>query len=267
MYVKKHFFLPLTRPIRFNSSWALAFLTVCLHARACSIFLPSYLFLLSSFLYFLFMFEFFQEKLVHPSRLPGIFSQLLACWGALLEVGGGDPWILISFLGSVFPPGPFPMRLFQADTWRVQSLLSWSPELWSFFLPCFIPSWSWTPLSHGHCRQDCLHIPSDPFLFCECEQSISPHWFLCHLDQEVVTNALQDPPALFMTCCVVPQVGWSVPQVDQDSECEATSSFEQEIGLENFSCPTWIILWWAFHFSTYRMNIWSSVFLLQWRKI
>lgn len=50
--------------------------------------------------------------------------------------------------------------------------------------------------------------------------------FFCHLELEVDTDVLQDPLALCMA-----QVGWSVPQVIQDYECKATSSFEQETGL------------------------------------
>lgn len=53
------------------------------------------------------------------------------CCGKLV----GDPLIFLSFLGSLFSPGSFPMGLFQADMWRVPSLLIWSPELWSCVLP------------------------------------------------------------------------------------------------------------------------------------
>ncbi|PKU43982.1 hypothetical protein llap_5701 [Limosa lapponica baueri] len=42
-----------------------------------------------------------------------------------------------------------------------------------------------------------LHIPSEPLLFGEYEiqQSTSPHWFLYHLEEEAIINALQELPA------------------------------------------------------------------------
>lgn len=79
---------------------------------------------------------------------------------------------------------------------------------------------------HGHCRQGCL-LPSQslPFLVSVSRASLLTVFF-CHLEQKVVTDVLQDPPAL-----CVPQGGWSVSQVIQDYKCKATSSFEQEAGL------------------------------------
>ena len=53
-------------------------------------------------------------------------------WTAL-DVGGGDPGVLTSFLGLLFFPVPYPTVFFQADGWRGQRLLSWRPELWACF--------------------------------------------------------------------------------------------------------------------------------------
>lgn len=92
-----------------------------------SLLLPSYLSLLPYSGGFLFMFDFVQEHLLHPYRHPGPFANfcLLGCITPVL--GGTDPWILSSFLGSFFPPGLYPTVMYQADPWRGQHLISWSP--------------------------------------------------------------------------------------------------------------------------------------------
>lgn len=38
-----------------------------------------------------------------------------------LELGGSDSWISTSFLGFLFPPGPYLLGVFQADPWRALS--------------------------------------------------------------------------------------------------------------------------------------------------
>lgn len=40
----------------------------------------------------------------------------------------------------------------------------------------------------------------------EVQHSTSPCWVLYHLEEELTMNALQEPPGLFMPCCVVPPV-------------------------------------------------------------
>ena len=80
------------------------------------------------------------------------------CMTSYLLHGGGDSWILTSLLGPPFPPGPYPMGLFQADIWSSQSLLSWRSGLWAWFLPFFLPSASWTPPSFCHCSQSHLQL-------------------------------------------------------------------------------------------------------------
>lgn len=99
------------------------------------------------------------------------------------------------------------------------------------FCPPSIPSQYWTLLSLSlQPRPPSAFTVAESSFFCECEQSISSYCFFSPLEQEGVTDALQDPPALCMPCCI-PQVCWSVPQVMQDYECEATLSFEQKTGL------------------------------------
>ena len=51
-----------------------------------------------------------------------------------------------------------------------------------------------------------LHIPNEPLLVGEykVQQSTSPSWLLYDLAEGVITNALQEPPGLLMSCCVVP---------------------------------------------------------------
>lgn len=139
----------------------------------------------------------------------------------------GDPLIFLSFLGSLFSPGFYSMGLFQADMWRVPSLLIWSPELWS----CILPSNPFTILNSpilltAAKAAFCLHSPRVFPFFVRVSRTSLLTVFLCHLEWEVDTDVLQDPPALCMS-----QVGWSVPQVIQDCEYKATSSFEQETGL------------------------------------
>lgn len=47
-----------------------------------------------------------------------------------------------------------------------------------------------------------LHIPNEPFIVAEFEvqPSTSPCWLLCHLAEEVVIEALQEPPGLLILC-------------------------------------------------------------------
>jgi len=60
----------LTKP---NSRWALAFLTMSLHAQTVSILLTHYLSLLLLSVYSLFMFEFCEEHFAQPQWPLGIF--------------------------------------------------------------------------------------------------------------------------------------------------------------------------------------------------
>lgn len=50
------------------------------------------------------------------------------------------------------------------------------------------------------------HIPHELLLVCKhkVQQSTSPYWLLCHLDQEVVTDTLKESPGLIMPCCAGP---------------------------------------------------------------
>lgn len=54
-----------------------------------------------------------------------------------------------SFLHDLIPWNFF----FQTKPWRGHRFLSWSPELWPFFLRCFWLSGSQTSSSHGHYSQ------------------------------------------------------------------------------------------------------------------
>lgn len=83
----------------------------------------------------------------------------------------------LGFLSSLFPPGPYHTRLFQADLWSGLTLLSWSPGLWASFLSCSSSSSGcWTPTSH------CCYVKSvfsfdtsNKFLLLyEVQQSTSP---------------------------------------------------------------------------------------------
>lgn len=116
-----------------------------------SVFLPGYPSLLPPCVYFLFMFEFGQELLVHQCRPLGIFTWLLMYWdGAFWSL---DKMILeSSFLGQG-PLGPYPKALFQAVIWRKQNLVSWSSGLWAYFSSSSLSSGYWTPPFHHHCSQ------------------------------------------------------------------------------------------------------------------
>jgi len=69
-----------------------------------------------------------------------------------------------------------------------------------------------------------FHIPHQPLLVGEnkVQHRTSPCGLLSHLEEEFVTNAVQEPPGLLVPCCVVPptdvrvgrvtllwQVGWT----------------------------------------------------------
>lgn len=71
-----------------------------------------------------------------------------------------DLWILTSFLGPLSSPECYPTGLFQANSWRGQSLLSLSPALWS----CFFPAPSSHDLEYCYLLITVffnLHIPND----------------------------------------------------------------------------------------------------------
>lgn len=103
---------------RFSPRWALAFLTtswtvllyssrsaVCFHLPFCVWVVPG---------------------AVCSSVQASWHFCLTSCslgW-TVLDPGGGDPWLAISFLGPLFPLGPHPRGLFQADPWR-----GWSQSL------------------------------------------------------------------------------------------------------------------------------------------
>lgn len=59
------------------------------------------------------------------------FFWLPILWDGLLELGGGDIWILTIFLWPLFLLRPYPTVCYQADPWRGQNLLSWNPWLWT----------------------------------------------------------------------------------------------------------------------------------------
>lgn len=63
-----------------------------------------------------------------------------------------------------------------------------------------------------------FHSPNKSFPVCENEvqQSTSSHRLLCQLDQEVITDALQEPPELLMPCCVVPPADVGVVEVHHE---------------------------------------------------
>lgn len=129
------------------------------------------------------MFAFCQELLIHACRPSTIFAWFLAHWDALVlsleeVILGYQPALLI-----LFSPRLSLTELFQAGLWTGQSLLSWSPGLWSW------PSHPW---------QFCLICKS------YVHQSTSPHLLLDHPCQEVVISALQKPSGLLVRCCVVP---------------------------------------------------------------
>lgn len=140
--------LRFTSLARFNSKWALAFLTPSLHLRQCLSIPPSLLVPHST-------------SRVPPfyvcvlSRAPPAFAWFPAC--------GDGPFLSLEKVilekqpgpGPLFSSGLFPMGFFQADAWRRQSVLSWSQWLWSCLLPCSLFSGSWTPPSHRHCNQGC----------------------------------------------------------------------------------------------------------------
>lgn len=137
LYVKEHFLLPLMSLIRLNSNWALAFLTVsaCLDL----VDIPPRLPVPDSTFFMLPFYVLIWSAATCSSTLTSWHFWTSSCllrWTVVKL--GDDPLIFISFLGSLFSAGLYPMGHFQADTWRA-SLLFCSPELWSSFLPTFNP--------------------------------------------------------------------------------------------------------------------------------
>lgn len=91
-------------------------------------------------LYTYFCLSFARSTLFIYAGLMKFFCLAFLLTGMNYILGGRDPWIPTLFLGPLFPPGPYPIRLCQADTCRGQSLFSSGPGLWSCFLPCFLLS-------------------------------------------------------------------------------------------------------------------------------
>jgi len=80
-------------------------------------------------------------------------SSLVGCIAP--ELGGGDPWILTSFFRPLFPPGLYPVMLYQVpkrlnrktyepkDAWKI----GWTAELKVLWSPLQSPSCSlWSAL-------------------------------------------------------------------------------------------------------------------------
>ena len=63
-----------------------------------------------------------------------------------------------------------------------------------------------------------LHIHNEPLLVDEYEvqQSSPPRWLLCHLEEEFMISALQEPPGLFMSCYAVPPACIRVVEVPRE---------------------------------------------------
>ncbi|KAM6111527.1 arrestin domain-containing protein 3-like [Phoenicopterus ruber ruber] len=65
-----------------------------------------------------------------------------------------------------------------------------------------------------------LNILNEPLIAGECEvqQSTSPYWRLYLFGQDLVIDALQEPPVLLMSCCVVPSADIGMTQVPQEDQ-------------------------------------------------
>lgn len=85
-----------------------------------------------------------------------ICKSLLSCLSDYLFIECNRKTLNInqfSFLKPLFPLGPYPIWLFQANFWRSQNLPFWSPGLQAWFLPSPLSSRSGTPTVFGYCRQ------------------------------------------------------------------------------------------------------------------
>lgn len=113
-----------------------------------STFLLGDLILLLPLEYFLSMFDLCHKLCVH-SCTSGCIAY---------EHGGYDP---LSQLSQIpFSPWPCPIRVFQANAWQGQSLLSWSLGLWTCCLSHFLLSGPWTLQSNSHCTKSCATFTS-----------------------------------------------------------------------------------------------------------
>ena len=122
LYLQNPILLPLTSLTRSNFSWAVAVLTVSLHAWTvflCSslVTCPCFHLLYASFLWLDFVRS---SSFIHLCLLAFLLDSLESpAQKAALELVD-DPWILTSFLGPFFATGPYAMGLFQAYPWRGQ---------------------------------------------------------------------------------------------------------------------------------------------------
>lgn len=119
---------------------------------------------------------------------------------------------------TVSSPGSCPMGFFQTDPQTGQSLVSWSPGLWSWDLLCFFLSESSTPPATS--LQPRLPVTftvlTIPALFVS-RRPVSSRWLLDHLCQEVVIGAVQSLPRLLVPCVLPPADNrlFKVPHEDQ----------------------------------------------------
>lgn len=128
MYLQKPFLLASTSLAKFNSIWALTFLTSCLHAWMMSLcpfhIHPCFQPLCASF-WFWFWSLARISLFIHTGLLSLRSDSYLLGWTAL-KIRRDDHWMLTSFLGTLCPSGPYPTGHFQSDLWRCQSQLTWS---------------------------------------------------------------------------------------------------------------------------------------------
>ena len=115
------------------------------------------------------MSEFSQQLVIHPWRLRATCAWLPAFRDGLIlslkEVILDNQ----TALGPLFASRCYAMGFFQADPQTGQSLLSWSPGVWCYCLPCSIRSGTWPPPFHGPVAKAApsLHIPDQSFLLNE----------------------------------------------------------------------------------------------------
>jgi len=119
-------------------------------------------------------------------------------------------------------------------------MVSWSPGLWISSLP----SASWTLSSHDHCSQGCLFLRiSNKPLGGEyaVQQSTSPCWAPLSFGWAVV-NAIQQPPAWLMSCCVVPLPNIRVVEVShEDQGRQMWGCFY--LSVEGLICLLFLVRW------------------------
>lgn len=145
----------------------------------------------------------------------------------ILELGGGDP-------GKKLPALPDPSFLqghIPGDSSRQvpEQAQVFSPEVQGYGPAiCLVPSSQDSELHNlivtaAKAGPD-LHIRRQPILLYKYkfQQSISPHWLLSHLHQDIIINDLQKPHTVLVPYCIVPSADIWAAEVSHEDQSLGT---------------------------------------------